>query len=354
MWAELQAFCRSPAMSAAARTARRVVPNSAGQCVTANSVSVIVCTWNRSASLRQTLLSLNEQIGCEGGPVEVIVVDNNSSDDTKSVVDSFLPHWKLGDLRYAFEQIQGKQFALNHGIRIARNAILAFTDDDVVFRSDWIRQARLAFDDETLDLAGGKTLLIWPDGGPPSWFAPDMSAVAGGLDLGEAWLDPPPPGYAPAGANLIARRALFDRVGLYSEAHFRHMDYEFGLRCVNAGAHVAYDPGLVVHTPVARATITKRYFRRWSFKAGIAGDGSGTKPGPSILFVPRWVYRRWFEDLIFLLPRLSATDDAAVFSRELRLWRFSGTIMSLWHAKLRPSSHRSWIEKHSQKVKDVY
>lgn len=320
----------------------------------ANSVSVIVCTWNRSASLRQTLHSLNEQTGCDGDAVEVIVVDNNSSDDTKSVVESFLPQWKLGELHYAFEKIQGKQFALNHGIRISRNAILAFSDDDVVFGNDWVRQARLAFDDKTLDLAGGRTILIWPTGGPPSWFAPDMSAVVGGLDLGEERLDPPPPGYAPAGANLIARRALFERVGLYSEAHFRHMDYELGLRCFNAGVHVAYEPALVVRTAVASATITKRYFRRWSFKAGIAGDESGMKAVPSILFVPRWVYRRWFDDLIFLIPRVLATDNAAVFSRELRLWRSSGTIMSLWHAKLRPRSHAGWVKKYSQKVNDAY
>lgn len=320
----------------------------------ANSVSVIICTWNRSASLRRTLHSLNDQIGCDGAAVEVIIVDNNSSDDTKNVVDSFLPYWKLGELRYTFEKMQGKQFALNRGIRVARNAILAFSDDDVVFRNDWIRQARLVFEDETLDLAGGRTMLMWPQAGPPPWFGPDMSAVAGGVDLGEERLDPPPPGYAPAGANLIARRALFDRVGMYSEMHFRHMDYEFGLRCAAAGAHVAYEPSLVVHTQVAPATITKRYFRRWSFKAGIVGDGPGDNAAPNFLSVPRWVYRRWFEDLIFLAPRFLAHDDAVVFNRELRLWRSSGTIMSLWHAKLRPRSHARWVEKYSQKVNDVY
>jgi len=300
------------------------------------------------------LQSLNEQMNCGLLDIEVIVVDNNSTDDTKAVVEEALMNWKLGELRYTFEPRQGKQFALNHGIRLSRKEILAFTDDDIIFPNDWISNIGRVFEDETLDLAGGKTVIVWPESGKPSWFDPGMSAIVGSVDLGDKRLCPPPPEYAPAGANLVVRRALFERTDLFSEAHFRHMDHEFGLRCARAQANIAYEPSLVVYAPVASACLSKRYFRRWSFKAGIAYDGPQDSSVATLLFVPRWVYRQLVEDCAFLIFRSFFARDTFVFSRELRLWRAFGLIASRWYAKCWPEHYPKWVEKYSQKRKDLY
>jgi len=317
-------------------------------------ISVIICTWNRSALLRTTLQSLNEQIDDEQLDVEVIVVDNNSTDDTKTVVEEVMAHWKLGELRYAFEPQQGKQFALNHGIRLSRHEILAFTDDDILFPKDWISHISHLFKDETLELAGGKTLIVWPTCGKPNWYDPTMLAILAGVDLGDEKLHPPPAGYAPAGSNLIARRSLFNRVGGFSETHFRHMDHEFGIRCAKAQVNIAYEPSLVVYAPAASACLTKRYFRRWSFKAGIADDGSRDASTTTFLLAPRWMYRQLVEDLVFLIFRSFLVEKSVAFSRELRLWRTLGEITSRWYAKFRPQHHAKWLEKYSQKKKDLY
>ena len=262
--------------------------------------------------------------------------------------------WRLGTLRYAFEQTQGKQFALNCGIGLARHEILAFTDDDIILSKDWIRNIANVFADPVLDLAGGKTLVQWPKSGRPPWFAPAMSAIVGAFDNGEERQCPPPPGYAPAGANLVARRSLFERVGRYSEAHFRHMDYEFGVRCLRKGARVAYEPSLVVHAPVDCAILTKRYFRRWSFKAGIARDDAEQAASTGSLRVPSWVYRQFIEDCLFVALGSLRAEAADVFARELRAWRAFGTIASSWYARVRPLAHSNWVEKHSQKKNGVY
>ena len=131
-------------------------------------------------------------------------------------------------------------------------------------------QVDAVFGNPNVTLAGGRTELQWPGDGPPTWYDEAMSAIVGRVDLGPERLQPPPPTYAPAGANLLARLELFERVGGFSEAHFRHMDFEFGQRCLARGEAVAYEPRLVVTAPVEAAILTQRYFRRWSFKAGIS------------------------------------------------------------------------------------
>ena len=318
------------------------------------TVSIIICTWNRADSLRASLTTLERQLLPADVAVEVLVVDNNSSDHTAATVASLAAQWRLGALRYLFEGRQGKQFALNTGIRASTGALLAFTDDDIVFPSDWVSAIVDSFANPELELAGGKTLVGWPASGPPSWYDPQMAAIVGGVDLGDARLAPPPAGYAPAGGNLAARRALFDKVGLFSEAHFRHMDYEFGMRAAAHHAVIAYEPTLSVEAPVDSAMVSKRYFRRWSLKAGMLHDSAADPQEPRLLQVPRWIYRRLLEDLLAWPRELLGASAAVAFQRELRIWRDAGTIASCWHAYLWPQQHPAWVARYAQKKKNVY
>lgn len=316
------------------------------------TLSIIICTWNRAGLLATTLTSLAQQVIAPGLQVEVIVVDNNSGDNTRAMVERMIDAWPLGTLRYAFEARQGKQFALNRGIALSAHQVLAFTDDDIIFPTDWVGAIERLFRDPALQLAGGKTLLHWPADGAPRWWDPNMSAVLGGVDLGEQQLDVPPPGYAPAGANMIARRTLIDQVGMFSEAHFRHMDQEFGTRCAGLGIRIVYAPAVLVYAPVDPDCLSKRYFRRWAFKAGIVHD---TVPQPgSLPAVPRWCYRALLQDLLRWPADCLFRTPAAAFSRELRIWRNTGTIASIWCASLWPQRFPQWVEHYSQKKKNLY
>ncbi len=318
------------------------------------SLAVIICTWNRAASLRATLESLQQQQVGPGTEVEVVVVDNNSSDDTAATVAALGAGWRLGRLRYVFEARQGKQFALNAGIDACAAPLLAFTDDDILFAPGWLAAIVAAFADARNELAGGRTLLAWPEGGAPAWYADQMQAVLGAADLGPDTLLPPPPGYAPAGANLVARRSVFERAGRFSERHFRHMDYEFGMRCARAGIGVAYTPALAVLAPVDPHMLSKRYFRRWAFKAGISSRDEDTPGLPTLLGVPRWVLRRLAADLLHYPAERLLRPAHQAFARELRIWRAAGTVASRWYAWLRPEKYPEWVEYYSQKKKNLY
>jgi len=317
-------------------------------------ISIIICTWNRSVSLLKTLESLQQQVATDTKNIELLVVDNNSTDNTKAVVEKLSKNWTLGSLTYAFEPKQGKQFALNKGISLAKYDILAFTDDDILFSNNWLTSIVDVFEDETSLLVGGKTLLIWPGSGQPKWFSSSMSAIVGGIDLGDKRVCPAQYQYTPAGANLIVRRSLFERVGYFSEAHFRHMDHEFGVRSSKMAVNISYEPTLVVYAPVDEACLTRRYFRRWSFKAGIADDGESNSSEATLLYVPRWVYRQLIDDLCFFIFRSFFVNSSVAFSRELRIWRMTGMVISSWYKKVQPVRHSEWIEKFSQKNNGLY
>src|SRR3990167_2999593 len=92
-------------------------------------LSVIIATYNRCENLKEALRTLYQQENDGTFDYEIIVIDNNSKDQTREVVESFIAKEGL-KVRYIFEPIQGKVYALNTGITHAKGEIVAFTDDD--------------------------------------------------------------------------------------------------------------------------------------------------------------------------------------------------------------------------------
>src|SRR6516162_11213107 len=92
-------------------------------------VSVIICTYNRQHLLKAALKSILSQ-QADGLRYEVVVVDNNSTDDTRQVIETFMGRGAT-NLRYLFEGRQGLSYARNAGVAVSRSPIVAFTDDDV-------------------------------------------------------------------------------------------------------------------------------------------------------------------------------------------------------------------------------
>ena len=176
-------------------------------------VSIIICTYNRAESLRQMLTTCCELEIPQGLQWELIVVDNNSTDDTKRLCESFggkLP------LRYLFEPRQGKSVALNRGIHEALASLLLFTDDDVDVDKHWLSNLwTAAARHPEVSFLGGRVTPRW-ERQPPRWLAEHfrevpMWGISLHFDMGEMerllgadeWPFP--------GANLaIRRRAILN------------------------------------------------------------------------------------------------------------------------------------------------
>src|SRR6185369_2566161 len=120
--------------------------------------SVIIPTYNRANDLRPTLSSLAEISSRD--PWELIVVDNNSTDETGDVVRQ-AQSWFPVPLRYIFEGNQGRCAALNAGIIESTGEILVTTDDDVRVDEDWLDRAAEGLLLCHCDYIGGKVLPMW-------------------------------------------------------------------------------------------------------------------------------------------------------------------------------------------------
>ena len=133
------------------------------------NVSVVICTYNRAQSLLNTLKSLERQNVHNGLTYEVIVVDNNSKDQTKNAVHEFTTENKLST-RYLFEKRQGISYARNSGIRNAKGEIIACLDDDVIVDTNWLEAIWQCFQETKADAVGGRIARKWYSE-KPEWYS---------------------------------------------------------------------------------------------------------------------------------------------------------------------------------------
>src|SRR4051812_33686905 len=96
--------------------------------------TVLICTYNRGDLLAETLDAIAKSQSTLAW--DVLVVDNNCTDHTRSVVESRQADYPV-NLRYVFEPRQGNSFALNTGIASINATIVVFTDDDVRVSEGW-------------------------------------------------------------------------------------------------------------------------------------------------------------------------------------------------------------------------
>jgi len=130
-------------------------------------ISVVVCTYNHSFLLKNCVTSLYEQTLAKD-KYEIIVVDNNSKDDTAEVVKAF----KNDELiRYIFEEQQGLSHARNRGVSEAYGSYIAFIDDDAKAAPDWLEVAFqiLNSTQPALDCLGGPCYPFYLSE-KPKWF----------------------------------------------------------------------------------------------------------------------------------------------------------------------------------------
>lgn len=230
-------------------------------------VSVVVCTYNRCDMLAPALESVLAQ---KTGSVryELIVVDNNSNDATREIVESFVERG-CRRVRYVFEGKQGVANARNAGIVHARAPIIAFTDDDVRVAEDWVEKIKEALDENPeVDLVSGKVLPLWQSK-PPAWLTRDHWAPIAVQDYGDKvfYSDMEHP-VCLINANLAIRSAVAEQVGGF-DPRFQRIgassteDHEWQLRFWRAGKRGMYSPQVVVAAEVQTERLTKAYHRLW-------------------------------------------------------------------------------------------
>jgi glucosyl-dolichyl phosphate glucuronosyltransferase len=348
-------------------------PETHGGCC---DVSVVLSTYNRADRLAFALDALLAQAG--GATYEVIVVDNNSSDQTATVV-SQMAAGSSGRLRYAFEARQGLSHGRNTGIALARAPIVALTDDDVRVASDWIAQLKQTFAAHPeIDYVGGRILPHWL-APPPGWLTQAHWAPLALQDYGD---EPIVSGRERAvclvGANLAFRRRVFDIVGGFAPALGRVKDgigstedHDMQLRAWRAGMRGLYVPTLRAVADVTPDRLTKDYHRRWHRGHGrhcammrlrelVPADlGPMTEPRDIVTLFgsPAFVYADLARTGYNWVRALSRRGDARFYSHQFHhVWSYIRTTLTIFATdgeRRAPAELVDFVRRYIRKRRDA-
>ncbi len=305
--------------------------------------TVLVCTFNRARRLGEALDSL-VRTDAASLTWEVIVVDNNSTDETRAAVLSRIDAYPVR-LRYLFEPHQGKSFALNTGLAASAGTVVAFTDDDVRVTPGWLRAAcEPILQDRGVDYTGGPVLPIW--GGPqPSWLDSSRSDLWGTLAILNYGREPfifEERRRIPLGANMAVRRSLIEQIGGFDPALGRRGESllgqeqaEFFCRTRASGARGMYVPTMALEHHVPTYRLTRDYFRRWWFWKGVSRSvmairhpvtelGIDLTAVPRISGVPRFMIGEALRDALGWVLSLVRCDSVSRARHEMMLCYFAG------------------------------
>jgi glycosyltransferase involved in cell wall biosynthesis len=332
---------------------------------------VLIATYNRAALLDETLSSLATMRVSPDLAWDVIVVDNNSSDETRVVVERHVGGFPVR-LQYLFEPQQGRSSALNTGIAAAQGTVLVFTDDDVRVVDGWLDSAvaPLLANDATVAYSGGPVRPIW-GADPPAWLDLSRSDLWGTIAIQDHGADPfiyEDRRKVPLGANMAARREMFGRIGTFRPDLGRTGGRlvlgqevpELLLRARSAGLRGMYVPAMQVHHHVPAKRLTRQYFRRWWFGKGVSRAalermqpitelGLDLRVTPHVLDVPRFMYGSAIRDVVGIARETLRGRPEASFRHQMMLSYFGGYFWSRWRERRagRPPAQRAPVDSSS-------
>jgi glycosyltransferase involved in cell wall biosynthesis len=241
--------------------------------VSAPELSVVICTYNRRALVERAVRSLMTQTRSPAS-FEVILVDNNSSDDTLAWAEAFSREFP--QLRPVHERRQGLSFARNRGALEASAPILAFLDDDAVAVPGWVDAMLKAFSSgrPRTVAVGGRIELEWAKP-RPTWLPDSARGWLGYFTLPEDCRDLRPGKDNLRGGNMaVERAALLDvgsfdtRLGRSKSGLMGNEEVEFQRRLEQLGRPMAYSHDALIYHLVHPERLTARWMFRRAYDQG--------------------------------------------------------------------------------------
>jgi glycosyltransferase involved in cell wall biosynthesis len=263
-------------------------------------ITVAVCTWNRAALLDQTLERMRVLAAPPGATWELLVVNNNSTDDTDAVLARHEPHLPL---RRLFEPKQGHSNARNCAVEHAAGDLLVWTDDDVLVEPDWLTEYAAAA--AAFPQAGyfGGTVEPWFEVPPPRWVLRNLTALEGPFALrrlGDS-VRLLRDGEQVFGANMAFRTELLRRfrfdptLGRVGTGMLSGDDTELVDRVKADGWTGVWVGTARVRHYIPAGRVSAEYV--WKFFRGLGRTNFRRDPnaraGPRLFGLPRWLVRHY-------------------------------------------------------------
>ncbi len=300
-------------------------------------ISLVITTYNRAELLAGALKSVAASQFDDHGNVEVIVVDNNSTDGTRQTVENIREEGFPFRLRYVVEPNQGLSYARNRGIDESDATFVAFMDDDQLLGSEFLSRLAPAFESTSAVCVGGP-LYLNNRGLVPKWLPPWLYDV-GELDIGrDVKVLDGSESKKLIGGNMAFVREELVNIGKYDVALGRSgglllsgEEVELQERLHAAGKKVVYHPDLVQYHNFTLDRQTKHYWRKFFFNLGRSRyrrlGGRNPEKGPLVFGAPRWLWRHLLMgDIPSAARALARLHSAEIFEKQLDIWLTLGQI----------------------------
>jgi glycosyltransferase involved in cell wall biosynthesis len=302
--------------------------------------TAIVCTYNRAHKLPRCLGALAGQKGTEGIEWEVLVVDNNSTDDTPGTV------WRLAQelpirIRYTREAQQGLNYARNTGIRESAGTHFAYVDDDIAVSPAWLAALYRCFRGNDADAVGGRIHLD-PSVRLPRWIRDDETkGFLGFQDYGDEPFRMDGIRRYPYGGNMAFHRRVVERIGHFNpelgrkgegrkrSELFKGAETDYMHRLTGAGeARIFYEPEAIVYHLVMPFQLEKRYLRTIHFNAGYQRAFHDQTEFPkTLLGVPRFYYPQLARGLVKYLTQAITRGPHFAFRQQMTVGNLFGAMV---------------------------
>lgn len=265
--------------------------------VAAPLISVILCTHNQSERLRKTLAEL-PKLTAPTRPWELVVINNNSSDDTAQVLAERAWRPPGVAVRVFFETKLGLSNARNRGLVEAAGDYVLFIDDDENPDPQWLVAYERAILAHRPDALGGRIDVLFEHGDRPRWLQDELLGFLGLLDHGDAqWLtEPNKPFY---GGNFAVRQPVFEVAGTFDadlgrkgRANNGGEDTDFYRRLLGLECRIRWVPDAIIYHRIRSDKLRRGYFLELHYRQGMSeglrkrGDGSRVPPP--------YLFGQWF------------------------------------------------------------
>ena len=177
--------------------------------------SVIICTYNRDKYLYQTLQHVADN-GFDVNEYEIILVNNNSTDSTEQVCESFASNFPQVHFKYVVETQQGLSYARNRGIAESQGDVLIFLDDDAFVNKEYLNNLKqnLLHYPDTMAF-GGKITPLFESGETPKWLCKWTYSWVSAIDKGNNVVEFKGNSF-PIGANMGFRKSCLEQCGNFN------------------------------------------------------------------------------------------------------------------------------------------
>lgn len=239
-------------------------------------LSIIIATYNRAENLRRTLRSLTAQT-LDNSLFEVVVVNNNSTDNTPEVCEEFALENPRMNFKMLTETKQGVSHACNAGITHSSGKYIAIVDDDEEVNAEFAESYYNLFEKYPDAAAAGGEIIPLYEYIPPKWLTKYTERpIAGTLRLGNRIREFPKTRF-PGGGNMGIRRAIIEKYGAFNPELGRTGSSLLGgeekdlfKRLTDAGEKVYYVPGAIIWHIIPEVKFSDEYFDKVTKMIGVS------------------------------------------------------------------------------------